>query len=303
MRRLLIVGCGDVGLRLARLLACRYRLYGLTHSPARESLLRSRGILPIRGDLDRPDSLARIAGLAHDVVHMAPPPDSDGKDTRTRHLLRALARARSLPQHFVYLSTSAVYGDCAGERVAETRSVRPASQRGQRRVDAERQLRAWGRTHGVTVAILRVPGIYAADRLPLERLRSGTPALAREQDVFTNHIHADDLARIVRAALVRGRPGRVYNAADGSEMMMGDYFDAVADAFGLPRPPRVTREEAQSRIPEALFSFMRESRRLVNSRLRRELRLRLRYPTVAAALREVAGAPSGARPDAAPPNS
>jgi nucleoside-diphosphate-sugar epimerase len=134
------------------------------------------------------------------------------------------------------------------------------------------------------VVILRVPGIYAADRLPLQRLRAGTPALAAPEDPYTNHIHADDLARVAVAALMRGRGQRTYNASDDSALRMGEYFDLVADRLGLPRPPRVSRQGAGAHIPEVLLSFMRESRRLANTRLRRELRVRLRYPTVAEGL-------------------
>ena len=280
MRRLLIIGFGDIALRMVPLLAGRYRIYALARDPLRFKLLRALGVTPIPGDLDDPASLALLAGLAHDVVHLAPPPDHGTRDTRTAHLIAALAKGGSLPQHFVYISTSGVYGDCGGELVPETRPLRPQTERARRRADAERQLREWGRRSGVRVSILRVPGIYAADRLPLARLTRGTPALTAEEDAYVNHVHADDLARIVVAALRRGGPGRMYNAADDAPIRMGDYFDLVADRFGLPRPPRVARAEADRVLPENLRSFMNESRRLVNRRLKQELRFKLRYPDV-----------------------
>jgi len=281
MRRLLIIGCGDVGLRMVRALRGRWRIYALTHSESRHALLRAEGIVPVAGDLDRPETLDRLAGLAQDVVHFAPPPGSGTRDTRTANLVRALAKGGSLPQRMVYISTSGVYGDCGGAVVDETRRTKPSSDRARRRLDAERQLRAWGAETGVHVSILRVPGIYAAERLPLARLEAGTPALKTEQDPYTNHIHADDLARTVMAALSRGRGGRAYNASDDSWMKMGDFFDLVADQFGLPHPPRISREAAEREIPEGALSFMRESRRLANRRLKKELRVRLRYPSVA----------------------
>ena len=284
MKRLLIIGCGDVALRMVPHLAGRYRLYALTHSASREATLRRLGIVPIPGDLDVPESLGRLGGLAHEVVHAAPPPSSGVHDTRTAALIRALARRGRLPQRFVYLSTSGVYGNCRGEWVPETRPLHPETARAVRRADAEMRLRDWGRTAGVVVSILRVPGIYAADRLPIERLKAGTPALAHESDPYTNHIHADDLARIVVATLLRGRAGRAYNASDDSDMRMGEYFDLVAGHFGLPRPPRVAWQDAVAAMPAQLLSFMQESRRLVNDRLKNELRVRLRHATVADAL-------------------
>ena len=278
-----------MALRAAPLLARRYRLYGLSHRPEHRAALRERGITPIAGDLDDRRRLRRLAGVAHDVLHLAPPPPRGRRDERTARLLAALCGRGSLPRRFLYISTSGVYGDCRGALVPETRRVAPGTDRARRRVDAERRLRAFQRRTGVPVSVLRVPGIYAADRLPLPRLRAGTAALVRDEDAFSNHVHADDLARICATALRKGRPGRVYHAVDESELRMGDYFDAVADAFRLPRPPRVTWEVAQATLSPELLSFMGESRRLSGARLHQELGVRLRYPTVASALAELTG--------------
>ncbi|MFL6582553.1 MAG: SDR family oxidoreductase [Burkholderiales bacterium] len=279
MRRLLIIGCGEVGLRLAKALKGRWRIYALTHTKARFSELRIAGITPVSGDLDQPDTLTRIGALSQDIVHLAPPPGSGDRDTRTTHLIRALAKGGSLPQRFIYISTSGVYGDCAGEVVVETRRAHPVSDRAKRRLDAEKQVRGWGAQSGVQVSILRVPGIYCAGRLPIARLQSGMPAILPERDPYTNHIHADDLANTLLAALIRGRGGRTYNASDDCWIKMGDYFDIVAEQFDLPKPPRVSWEVAQKELPERLLSFMGESRRLANGRLKKELRVRLRYPS------------------------
>ena len=294
--RVLIVGCGDVGLRVARLLGARVRLLALTSSPGRVSSLRERGITPLAGNLDQPSSLARLAGLATRVVHLAPTPGEAEsqwwRDPRTLALLRALHR-RGPPASLVYGSTTGVYGDCDGARIDETRALNPRTPRAQRRVDAERAVRHYGRAAYVRASILRIPGIYAPDRAggtPRERLLKGTPVLQAPDDVYTSHIHADDLARAVQLALWRGRPQRAYNVADDSELKMGDYFDLAADLYGLPRPPRVPRSTAQDALPLMLLSFMSESRRLVNDRMRRELRLALRYPTVSEGL---APSPSG----------
>jgi nucleoside-diphosphate-sugar epimerase len=280
---LLIVGCGDIGLRVAKLLRGRWRLLALTSSAGRCDALRAAGVLPLLGNLDAPATLARLAGLADAVLYLAPPPTSGATDPRTAQLLRALAR-KGRVRRIVYGSTSGVYGDCGGARFDETRAVRPATDRARRRVDAERWLRWYGRAFGARVSLLRIPGIYARDRAgghPRERLARGAPVLAAEHDVFTNHIHADDLARACVAALHRGLPQRAVHVSDDTELRMGDYFDLAADLEGVPRPRRVGLDQARSELSPLQLSFMGESRRLINNRLKRELRLRLRHPTVA----------------------
>ena len=284
--RLLIVGCGDVGQRVAAQLPPGVRVLALTSSPDRLTGLRAQGLTPLQGNLDQPATLRRLSGLATRVLHLAPPPTENlpdwRRDPRTLALLRAL-RLRSLPHAVVYGSTSGVYGDCAGEWVNEVRAVNPGTPRAQRRVDAEEQLRFFGRASGTRVHALRIPGIYAPDReggTPRPRLLKGTAVLQAEDDVYTNHIHADDLARACIAALWRSLPQRSTNVSDDTELKMGDYFDMAADLYGLPRPPRLSRSTAQQQLPLMLLSFMGESRRLDNTRLQRELRVPLRYPTV-----------------------
>jgi nucleoside-diphosphate-sugar epimerase len=287
MKRILIVGSGDVACRALPWLTRRFRVLALVRQQEAAVELRALGAVPLVADLDDRRSLHRLAGIADAVLHFAPPPQSGAGDPRMARLLAALASRGSLPQGLIYISTTGVYGDCAGARVDETRPSNAQTARGRRRVDAERRLRSFGRRNRVRVALLRAPGIYAADRLPLERLRRGDPVLAADDDVHTNHIHADDLARIACLALFRALPGRAYNASDDSTMRMGDYFDAVADRFDLPRPPRVARAQIAEKLSPLTLSFMSESRRLDNRRLKRELRLHLRYPTVSDGLRAV----------------
>lgn len=264
MNRLLIAGFGDIARRAASRLERRFQV--------------TPGSRRYGFDLDRPETLA-VEGIDA-LLHCAPPPVEGETDTRTANLLAALEKGRILPARIVYVSTSGVYGDCAGARVDESRPPAPHTARARRRIDAERQLAHWCTSRTISLVVLRAPGIYAAERLPLERLRAGTPVLRSGDDVYTNHIHAEDLAAIVCRALEDDAPAGIYNASDDSEIKMGDWFDLVADAHGLPRLPRIAREEAHLTIPAALLSFMSESRRLDNRKLKRTLGVRLRYPTV-----------------------
>ena len=271
-----------MGLRVAGLFNRGVQVCALTSSPSRVAELRSRGIVPVVGNLDAPPTLRRLAGWATRVVHLVPPPAQGWADLRTRALVQALRR-RTAPDVLVYGSTSGVYGNSAGALVNESRPIRADTPRARRRADAEQAVRFLGRSAGTRTSILRIPGIYAPDRAggtPRARLSRQTPVLRAEDDVYTNHIHADDLARACVAAVWRGAAQRVYNVNDDSRLLMGDYFDLAADLYDMPRPPRVARDTAQQELPLSLLSFMSESRRLDNTRLKRELRLRLNYPSV-----------------------
>lgn len=261
-----MVGFGDIAHRTAALLP---------------KGLEVRTVSRIGGcDLDRVETLRPLAGWADAVLHCAPPPATGTTDPRTTNLLATLKAGGILPSRLVYISTSGVYGDCGGALVDELCPVNPQTQRAVRRVDAERQLVAWGERHECAVVILRAPGIYAADRLPVERLMQGKPVLIDEEDVYTNHIHADDLAGIALAALEPLAPAGVYNASDDTHLKMGQWFDLVADRLGLPKPPRVARNDAAGLIPASLLSFMSESRRLSNRKMKTLLGVRLAFPTV-----------------------
>ena len=288
---LLIVGCGDVGVRVLKLLQGRWTVWALTSSPGRMPALRAAGAVPLLGNLDDPQTLGRLGGLADRVLHLAPPPGTGQTDPRTAHLLRALARG-GRTSRLVYGSTTGVYGDCGGEAVDETRAVNPTTDRARRRVDAEARLQHFGRHSGCHVTIRRIPGIYALDREggdPRERVRRGTPALQAADDVYTNHIHADDLARACVRALMAGLPQRAVNVCDDTDLRMGDYFDLVADLWHLPHPPRISRATALATLPPMMMSFMSESRRLSNERMKRELGMVLRYPTVREGLAVASG--------------
>ena len=265
MKSLLIAGYGDIARRTVALLGSRFEVRALS---------RAHGM-----DLDRPETLASL-GPADALLHCAPPPPSGEADTRTANLVAVLESKRILPTRVVYISTSGVYGDCGGALVDESRPLNPQTARAVRRANAEAQLELFCSTRDIALVVLRAPGIYAEDRLPLERLRAGTPVLRDADDVHTSHVHAADLAAICARALENGAPAGVYNAADDTQLKMGEWFDLVADHAGLPRPPRIARSSAAGRIPPEALSFMGESRRLDNRRLKQVLGVRLRFPTV-----------------------
>jgi nucleoside-diphosphate-sugar epimerase len=289
MQTLLLVGCGDIAQRAAPWLVKRFKVIALVRNPSLIPTWRNLGCTPILADLDNPKSLLRIRGIANLVLHLAPPPNASptagNKDTRTANLLHALGnlalmKGRSLPSRLVYVSTTGVYGDCQGALIDERRPVSPTTDRAKRRVDAETRLLAWGRANDSSVCILRAPGIYAADRLPLLRIQQALPTLHPDEDVFTNHIHADDLAMACCLALFRGSAGQIINVVDDSDMKMGDYFRSIADAFKLPHPPCLPRSQLEHALSPIQRSFMSESRRIQNHRLKQVLRLTLQYPTI-----------------------
>jgi nucleoside-diphosphate-sugar epimerase len=294
-KQVLVVGAGNVGARIlwqlrAPSLSLQWHATALVRSASSEQVARRAGARILRADLDDAASLRRA--LSHRdglrpfdaVIQLAPPPGAGTRDLRTRRLLRAIVQGRrgrtAQRLHFVYVSTSGVYGDCAGAEISEAQPLRPFNARALRRVDAESVVRRNARREGWHATVLRAPGIYDAQHLPLDRIRAGTPAIVAHEDSYTNHIHAEDLARLCIAALRSHRTARVYNASDDSSLRMGDWFDLVADTFGLARPPRLSRAEVRAAVSPMMWSFMRESRQLRNARMKRELRVRLHFPTV-----------------------
>jgi len=294
MNPVLIIGCGDVGRRVARLeLADGHAVTALARSDDGARRLRALGIEVVRGDLDVPESLGRLPAENSRVYYFAPPPASGRDDPRLGHFLAAIVGRK--PQRIVYISTSAVYGDCRGEWVTEDRVPHPDSDRGHRRLDAERQLLAHGAAHALPVVILRVPGIYGPGRLPAKRLEAREPVLYADQSPWSNRVHIDDLAAACCAAARRGRPAAIYNISDGCPTTMTDYFNRVADALGLPRPPQISPHEAATRLGVGMQSYLAESKRLDNRRMREELGVEPAYPDLSAGLAACLAA-SGSEP-------
>lgn len=279
-----IVGCGDMGERVAQLwLARGLTVSGLARSPASRLRLEAKGITAVPGDLDDVRSLTALPAHKALIYYFAPPPLGGHTDPRMGHFLGAVPPDR-LPNKIVYLSTSGVYGDHQGGWVNEDTPPHPQTLRAQARIKAETTLLDWGQIKKVPVVILRVGGIYGPGRLPIGRIQQGQPVVRRQEAPYTNRIHADDLARVCVAAAERGANRRIYNVCDGEHSTMSDYFNAVADSLGLPRPPQISLAEAQRTLSPEMLSYLNESRRMDNRRLREELGVTLLYPTLEAGL-------------------
>ncbi len=283
MSEVTIVGCGDVGSRVAH--ACLARgdkVTGWVRTAASLERLRSLAAPVLRVDLDNAEMA--IPGVREQqLFYFAPPPAAGQEDSRVARLIQNFKESAS-PRRVVYLSTSGVYGDCGGAWVDESRAANPQVDRARRRLDAELRWQAWSRQTGGELVILRVAGIYGPGKLPVQRLQSGQPMVSEADSPITNHIHTLDLVQICLAAMQRGRSGEVYNVSDGHPGSMTGYFNQVADFLQLPRPPVITRQQAEQQLSPGMLSYLRESRRLSNGKLLNELGVVLRYPSLDAGL-------------------
>jgi len=266
----LIIGCGETGVRVAaRLVAAGDSVMGVVQSEASAQRVRSVGAKALRLDLDAladnpADSLLVHLEACDRLLYFAPPPRRGDMDSRMQSVLTALhAGGHPVPAHVVYISTSGVYGDCGGEWVDETCPLNPESDRAVRRVDAEARITAFAE-HAI---ILRAPGIYGPDRLPIARVLEGGPVLDDEDGGWSNRVHIDDLAAIAYRAATEHWPHRIYNACDGTPTRLSQYYDALAELLGAAPVPRITWQQAEKQFSSMRLSFLRESRRISNQRL------------------------------------
>lgn len=290
MNKIVIIGCGYIGQRVGKLWQQRGgSVTALARSRETASRLEALGFQVIPGDLDDAASLNGLALESALVYYFAPPPASAVEDTRMGHFLDALSE-RNKPERIVYISTSGVYGDSGGAWLNEESPVAPANDRSRRRLHAEQNLRRFASNIPIIAVILRVPGIYGPGKLPLDIIKSGRPMLKESRCGFTNRIHADDLARVCVAAGEVPNPSPVYNVSDGRPGTMAEYFKAVAEFAGLPRSPEVEWKEAQKLLSEGMLSYLRESRRIDNGKMLRELGVKLLYPDLQSGLAAIKAA-------------
>jgi len=280
IKNLYLIGCGDIGSRVARLaLGEGVTVTALSRQMSKSAGLQSTATLLLSGDLDDCDTLPRLDLRGAAVLYTAPPPGGGITDTRVKNFLASIQPGNE-PDKLVYISTTSVYGDCGDDLVSEDRPANPSNHTGRRRLDAEERFREWGRGCGVAVVILRVAGIYGPGRIPMDRIVNRHPLLCEAEAGYTNRIHADDLARICLAALDRGEDGDIFNICDGETGKMTDYFNAITDLLGMERLPQVPLSEARGVMTPLMFSYMTESRRIDNSRMLAKLGIKLQYPTL-----------------------
>ncbi len=280
-----IVGYGDIGRRLGII----YKQQGMrarVTTRSHNAQLDGHKTYPL--ELDK--EFAPLKGLGDaDLFYFIPPPKIGKQDLRLRSFLRNM----SIPaRRIVLISTTGVYGNCDGEWVDETRVVQPIADRAYRRVDAEQQLVEWAKDNHCDTTILRVPGIYAVDRLPLARLKKGLAIVKESESPWTNRIHADDLAMICYQVMQSMKDiqkpasaqneliAEIFNISDGSPSTMAEYFNAVADYAGLSRPPQISLKQAEKELSKGMMSYMKESRRISNKKMLDKLAIKLRYPSL-----------------------
>ncbi len=279
-KHVLIVGCGDIGLRVAKIWKNASKsVFALARSESSIDLFRQQHIHACQADLDDAQSLTNLPSKHALLYYFAPPPAKGQKDTRMSHFLENVDTDH-LPAHVIYISTSGIYGDQQGKLINEETPPNPQVDRAKRRYDAEQQLQQWSKQNAVAITILRVGGIYGPGRLPLQRLKDKTPMLHENLSPQTNRIHADDLAQICVAAAIKDTAGEIYNVSDGSDSNMTEYFNTIADFYGLERPPLVDWDEAEKSISKGMLSYLKESRKMDNSKMINELEIKLTYPSL-----------------------
>jgi len=277
----LIVGCGDIGRRVAvRLLRQNRMVTGVVRSEAGALAARVTGAHVLRVDLDSDTPPPGWASGYAEVYYFAPPPREGDTDERLRRCLAQFDSGK-LPLRIVYISTSAVYGDCSGDWITEAQPVAPTTARGRRRLDAETRLREWTQARGVRLVILRVPGIYGPGRLGTQGLRDAMPVLREEDANPGNRIHVDDLASCCIAALSPDVPDGIYNVGDGDHCSGICVTGEVARQADLPPPPAISLAEAQQTFSPMRLSFLRESRVVDTTKMRRVLGVTPKYADAA----------------------
>ncbi len=285
MQDVTIIGCGDIGRRVGKILLKQGRqVLALVRSEEKAGELRAKGFATLIGDLDYREETPEIPLQGTQLFYFMPPQGGGKSDYRVLNFCRRLS-PENAPSKVVYISTSGVYGDCGGALVTEETPLNPQTARAQRRVSAESQLQEQAQRLGFALIILRVTGIYGPGRLPVARVMQGHPVLKPKEAPFTNRIHSLDLVQICLAAVERGEDGDIFNVCDGQQSSMTEYFTAIAEMHDLPRPKQISMAEAEQEMNPLMLSYLKESRRMSNRKLKEKLAIELRYPTLETGLK------------------
>ncbi len=279
--KILIIGCGDIGRRVASLHESQL-IQGIVQSEASKLACEKVNIKISRINLDKPYQFSNEQFKGANIYYFAPPPSTGKTDPRLESFLQTIG---DQAERIVLISTTGVYGDSRGEWIDENTPTNPKADRAHRRLSAEQSLITWANKHNKQFMILRVPGIYAEDRLPLARLKKGLAVVNENEAGWTNRIHADDLAQACKAAMeCKEHTNQIINVTDGNPSSMTDYFNQVADYAKLPRPPQISMKEAEATLSEGMASYLKESRRIKNNKMLNTLKITLKYPTLESAL-------------------
>jgi nucleoside-diphosphate-sugar epimerase len=255
----------------ACLLAVGWQVVGTTRSAERAEAIRATGAEAV---IWPPADPAALLGRATHLLASAAP------DAQGDPVLGACGAAiRAAAPRIVwagYLSTTAVYGDRQGAEVDETSPCHPTTERGRRRLAAER---AWAET-GLALHVFRLAGIYGPGRGPFEKLRAGRAQRVIKPGQVFSRIHVEDIAAVLAASIARPAPPpypAIYNVCDDEAAPPEDVIAHAAKLLALPVPPAVPFAEAD--LSPMARSFYAESKRVSNRRIREELGVRLRHPT------------------------
>ena len=252
-----------------QLLAQGWQVIGTTRSADKAEALTHSGVTPlIFPGSDMTDAIGQATHLL-----ISAGPDADG-DPVLRDVGDLIAAKAKQFEWVGYLSTTGVYGDHKGGWVDESSALTPATRRGQWRVAAEA---AWAAIPGLPLHIFRLAGIYGPGRGPFAKVRAGTARrIIKDGQVFSR-THVDDIAQIVAASIAQPDPGAIYNVCDDNPAPPQDVIGHAAELLGLPLPPAMDFETAE--MTPMARSFYAESKRVKNDRIKRELGVKLLYPT------------------------
>ncbi len=219
-------------------------------------------------DLDQDSVAAIVLNEPGAMIYSIPPAVEPAGKTRLERLLDSIQPEL---QRAVYLSTTGVYGDQQGRLSDETTELSPTNARAKRRLADEQRLLEYGNKHDCDIIILRVPGIYGPGRLGLDRIQSGTVFIDESDAHPGNRIHVEDLVRCCLAAIKTTTPAGIYNVGDGDHRSSTAFATAVAKLAGLQPPKTVSRTTANETFSELRLSFLRESRTLDTTKMRKFL--------------------------------